>query len=143
MWGRDFPVIFGLVWGCCDKEDGMGGNSRMETRRHGRKIARKNRRRKKLERGRNVRRSSVSPRFVLNVEVIDGNGKVIWKPVMTFRKRKEVDVYVESVEEMRVAGNRIVMGQIIHLRSGRIVKVIEPSGYEGPLDHKSGVSVND
>ena len=60
---------------------------------------------------------------------------------MTFRTVKNVDDYVESVEDLRRRNaSYIVPGNIIEIKTGKVIREIAPHSIEGPdiLRHHRG-----
>jgi hypothetical protein len=101
------------------------------------KMAKEKARRRRIEKARNVAQNAPRVRFYLTVKLPEG-----WKRVMAFRTDKEVDSYVESVEDIRRRNaSDIVEGKIVEIASGREIRSIAPHTMEGPdiLRHHQGM----
>ena len=100
------------------------------------KQAKRRARSKRLTKAKNRIRSAPKPRFYLAVKLEEG-----WRKMMTFRKIEEVDAYVEAQEDIRRRNaSDIVPGQIIEIKSGKVIRTIEPHTMDGPdmLKHHRG-----
>ena len=61
-----------------------------------------------------------------------------WYTAKEFRRIEQVEAHIVDTEARRKAGETIVPGMIIHVRTGVRVKEIEGSGEsKGPLDAKT------
>ena len=84
---------------------------------------------KRVAKAKNRIKSRPKPRFYLEVDLPEGVG---WKKVMAFRKRVDVDNYLESVEDIRRRNaSTIVQGRVVEIRTGRVVATIAPHEVEG------------
>jgi hypothetical protein len=101
------------------------------------KMAKEKARRRRIEKARHVAQNTSKARFYLAVKLPAG-----WKKAMAFKTEKDVDAYVESVEDIRRRNaSDIVEGKIFEIGSGREVRSIAPHTMEGPdiMRHHQGM----